>query len=121
MLLTILYWSPALDDPSLSAAIQNFLITIEMLFAAILLRFAFPYKPYMELRKDGQGRGVPVKKVADNFRDTLNPGECECVCTCVCVCACTCVCMCVCVCDIFPAQSLYSLSLSPSSLIIMSR
>ena len=73
-LLTILYWSPVLNDPSVSAAYQNFLITIEMLFAAILLQYAFPYKPYMELRKDGMGRGVPVKKVADNFRDTLNPG-----------------------------------------------
>ena len=73
-LLTILYWSPALNDPGVSAAYQNFLITIEMLFAAILLRYAFPYKPYMNLRKDDLGRGVPVKKVADNFRDTLNPG-----------------------------------------------
>lgn len=77
-LLTILYWSPALNDPSVSAAYQNFLITIEMLLAAFLLRCAFPYKPYMDLRKDELGRGVPVKKVADNFRDTLNPGEmCE--------------------------------------------
>ena len=74
-LLTILYWSPILNDPSISAAYQNFLITIEMLFAAILLRFAFPYKPYMELRMDMMGRGVPVKRVADNFKDTLNPGQ----------------------------------------------
>ena len=75
-LLTILYWSPVLNDPDISAAYQNFLITIEMLFAAILLRFAFPYKPYMERRKDRLGRGVPVKKVADNFKNTLNPGVC---------------------------------------------
>jgi hypothetical protein len=74
-LLTVLYWSPILNDPNISAAYQNFLITIEMLFAAILLRFAFPYSPYMELRKDGMGRGVPVKRVADNFKDTLNPGD----------------------------------------------
>lgn len=74
-LLTILYWSPVLNDPDISAAYQHFLITIEMLFAAILLRFAFPYRPYMERRKDGLGRGVPVKKVADNFRNTLNPGD----------------------------------------------
>ena len=47
-----------------------------MLFAAVLLRFAFPYGPYMELRKDRLGRGVPVKRVADNFRNTLNPGVC---------------------------------------------
>ena len=48
-----------------------------MLFAAILLRFAFPYGLYMDMRKDGMGRGVPVKRVADNFRNTLNPGECN--------------------------------------------
>ena len=82
-LLTILYWSPILNDPNISAAYQNFLITIEMLFAAVLLRFAFPYGPYMELRKDRLGRGVPVKRVADNFRNTLNPGVCV-VCVCVC-------------------------------------
>ncbi|CAI8051357.1 Transmembrane protein 184B [Geodia barretti] len=61
-LLTVLYWSPILNDPNISAAYQNFLITIEMLFAAILLRFAFPYGLYMDMRKDGMGRGVPVKK-----------------------------------------------------------
>ena len=74
-LLTVLYWSPILNDPNISAAYQNFLITIEMLFAAILLRFAFPYGLYMELRKDGMGRGGPVKSVANNFRNTLNPGK----------------------------------------------
>ena len=30
----------------------------------------------MDMRKDGMGRGVPVKNVADNFKDTLNPGVC---------------------------------------------
>lgn len=58
-----------------AAAYQNFLITVEMLFAVILLRFAFPYKPYMDLRKDDQGRGVPMKKITSHFRDTLNPHD----------------------------------------------
>ena len=46
-----------------------------MLFAAVLLRFAFPYRPYMDLRKDDQGRGVPMKKITSHFRDTLNPHD----------------------------------------------
>ena len=58
-----------------AAAYQNFLVTVEMLFAALLLRFAFPYKPYMDLRKDDQGRGVPMKKITSHFRDTLNPHD----------------------------------------------
>ena len=58
-----------------AAAYQNFLITVEMLFAAVLLRFAFPYKPYMDLRKDDQGRGVPMKKITSHFKDTLNPHD----------------------------------------------
>lgn len=58
-----------------AAAYQNFIITIEMFFAAILLRFAFPYKIYMDLRKDDQGRGVPMKKITTHLKDTLNPHD----------------------------------------------
>ncbi len=46
-----------------------------MFFAAILLRFAFPYRPYMDLRKDTQGRGVPMKRITSHFKDTLNPHD----------------------------------------------
>ena len=66
---------PIKDASVQAAAYQNFLITVEMLFAAVLLRFAFPYKPYMDLRKDDQGRGVPMKKITSHFRDTLNPHD----------------------------------------------
>ena len=80
LLLTILQWFNVLKDPVKGASVQaaayqNFLITVEMLFAAVLLRFAFPYKPYMDLRKDDQGRGVPMKKITSHFRDTLNPHD----------------------------------------------
>ena len=43
--------------------------------AAILLKFAFPYKPYMELRKDANGRGIPMQQITSNFKDTLNPHD----------------------------------------------
>lgn len=72
LLLTILQWSGLLPS---STAYQNFLVTLEMLPAAILLRFAFPYKFYMGLRKDDQGRGIPMKKITSHFKDTLNPHD----------------------------------------------
>ena len=80
LLLTVLQWFNVLRDPVKGASVQaaayqNFLITVEMLFATFLLRFAFPYKPYMDLRKDDQGRGVPMKKITSHFKDTLNPHD----------------------------------------------
>ena len=75
LLLTVLNWTPLLNDPKMTAAYQNFLITIEMFFAAVLLFFAFPYKMYMNMRKDGQGRGVPVKHITSHFKDTINPHD----------------------------------------------
>ncbi len=75
LLLTVLHLFNLIQDSILAAAYQNFLITVEMFLAAILLRFAFPYKFYMDLRKDDQGRGIPMKKITSHFRDTLNPHD----------------------------------------------
>jgi hypothetical protein len=75
LLLTILEWFDLLHSSTKAAAYQNFLITIEMFLAAVLLRSAFPYKFYMDLRKDEQGRGIPMKKITSHFRDTLNPHD----------------------------------------------
>ena len=81
LLLTILQWSNIFSTTSFlpgstnAAAYQNFLITVEMFLAALLLRFAFPYKLYMDLRKDDQGRGIPMKKITSHFKDTLNPHD----------------------------------------------
>ena len=58
-----------------AASYQNYLITIEMFLAAILLKFAFPYRPYRELRKDDKGRGIPMQKISSHFKDTLNPHD----------------------------------------------
>ena len=74
-MLTTLHWATSAFDATTSSAYQNFLITIEMFLAAILLRFAFPYKMYMDLRKDKEGRGVPVKAMTTNFTTTLNPHD----------------------------------------------
>ncbi len=75
LLLSILHWAGPIPDAGLAAAYQNFIITIEMFFAAILLHFAFSYVPYMHLRKDNQGRGVPMKNITSNFKKTLNPND----------------------------------------------
>lgn len=74
ILLNIFYWAKVISE-SHSTAYQNFIITIEMFFAAILLHFAFSYVPYMHLRKDNQGRGVPMKNITSNFKQTLNPND----------------------------------------------
>ncbi len=75
MLLTVLEWFNLLHSSTKAAAYQNFIITIEMFVAALLLRFAFPYSYYMDLRKDDQGRGIPMKKITSHFKDTLNPHD----------------------------------------------
>eukprot|EP00116_Pleurobrachia_bachei_P019156 sb/3479418/ len=50
----------------ISASWQNFLICVEMLISAFLLRIAFPERVY---DKDGGSR----QKLSSNIRDTLNP------------------------------------------------
>ncbi|XP_064406733.1 transmembrane protein 184B-like [Halichondria panicea] len=75
LLLSIFHWTGLIHTSGLASAYQNFIITIEMFFAAILLHFAFSYLPYMQLRKDNQGRGVPMKNITSNFKQTLNPND----------------------------------------------
>ncbi|XP_065826408.1 transmembrane protein 184B-like [Oscarella lobularis] len=60
---------------SIATAIQNFIITIEMFFAAILLWYAFPHKVYLNRRRDEEGRGIPMKGISSNIRHTLNPTD----------------------------------------------
>ena len=59
-------------------AYQNFIITLEMFLASILLHFAFPVSPY----KNRPRSNVPsvsinrqVRNITINFRDTLNPQD----------------------------------------------
>ena len=71
----MLHWVGLIATAEEAAAYQNFLITLEMLAAAILLWFAFPYRLYQDLRKDGQCRGIPMQNISSHFRDTLNPHD----------------------------------------------
>jgi len=61
---------------TVSASYQNFIICIEMLFAAISLWFAFPYKIYMSpVRTKAMDKGVSMQSISNNLRETINPRD----------------------------------------------
>lgn len=60
---------------TVSAGYQNFLICLEMFFAAIGLRFAFPYSIYMESRLDDNAKSRDMQSISSNLRDTVNPSD----------------------------------------------
>lgn len=75
LLLSLLHWVGLIQSAENASTYQNFLITIEMLLAAILLWCAFPYQYYRGLCKDSQGRGIPMQNISVHFRETLNPHD----------------------------------------------
>ena len=65
-----------LSAGTIAAGYQNFIICIEMFFAAISLHFAFPYKTYLRQRKlDERGQGIALKRISKNLRQTINPKD----------------------------------------------
>ncbi|GIY09198.1 transmembrane protein 184B [Caerostris extrusa] len=61
---------------TVSAGIQNFLICIEMFFAALALRYAFPYRVYMQdCATDSQGRSVTMQSISSSLKETMNPKD----------------------------------------------
>ena len=65
---------------TVSAGYQNFLICIEMLFAAIALRYAFPVSVYMGQCGGGAGeagldRSVTMGSISSSLRETMNPRD----------------------------------------------
>ncbi|XP_017764780.1 PREDICTED: transmembrane protein 184B isoform X2 [Eufriesea mexicana] len=73
--------SPISSDQStsagtVSAGYQNFLICIEMLFAAIALRYAFPYQVYSAgCVTDSRGRSVTMQSISSSLKETMNPKD----------------------------------------------
>lgn len=49
-------------EGTVAAGYQNFIICIEMFFAAVALRHAFTYKVYMDKRLDSYGTGENVRR-----------------------------------------------------------
>lgn len=54
---------------TVSAGYQNFFICLEMLFAAIALRYAFPYQVYAQgCRNDPNGRSVTMQSISSSLK-----------------------------------------------------
>jgi len=61
---------------TVSAGYQNFLICIEMLFAAVALRYAFPISVYMgQCQGENVGRTVTMQSISSSLRETMNPRD----------------------------------------------
>lgn len=59
---------------TVSAGIQNFLICVEMFFAALALRYAFPYRVYMQdCATDSQGRSVTMQSISSSLKVRTMP------------------------------------------------
>ncbi|VVC40889.1 Hypothetical protein CINCED_3A017429 [Cinara cedri] len=65
---------------TVSAGYQNFLICIEMLFAALALRAAFPYEVYANNAQTTTGnptssRTVTMQSISSSLKETMNPKD----------------------------------------------
>ncbi|KAH0952645.1 hypothetical protein HN011_006058 [Eciton burchellii] len=61
---------------TVSAGYQNFLICIEMLFAAVALRYAFPFQVYAAgCVTDSRGRSVTMQSISSSLKETMNPKD----------------------------------------------
>jgi len=61
---------------TVSAGYQNFLICIEMFFAAIAMKYAFPISTYMsEGTHNSSGRNVTMQSISSTLRETMNPRD----------------------------------------------
>ncbi|RWS13804.1 transmembrane protein 184B-like protein, partial [Dinothrombium tinctorium] len=64
------------SEGTVSAGYQNFLICIEMFFASIALRYAFPYQIYGEdCVTDGHARSVTMQSISSSLKETMNPKD----------------------------------------------
>ena len=67
---------PVLSAGTVAAGWQNFLICIEMFFAAIALRFAFPHSVYLNSApRSNNGRVVTMQSISNNLKETMNPKD----------------------------------------------
>jgi len=61
---------------TVSAGYQNFLICIEMFFAAIAMKYAFPISTYLGGGSSSQGgRNVTMQSISSTLRETMNPRD----------------------------------------------
>jgi hypothetical protein len=71
--------SAKLSAGSVAAGWQNFLICIEMFFAAIALRLAFPHTVYLNSTSSSSGSAqnnvVTMQSISNNLKETMNPKD----------------------------------------------
>ncbi|XP_053206265.1 transmembrane protein 184B-like [Panonychus citri] len=60
---------------TVSAGYQNFLICVEMFFASLALRYAFPYRIYGDCSGDGNVRSVTMQSISSSLKETMNPKD----------------------------------------------
>lgn len=70
--------SAKLSAGSIAAGWQNFLICIEMFFAAIALRLAFPHTVYLNATSStssAPNNVVTMQSISNNLKETMNPKD----------------------------------------------
>jgi len=60
---------------TVAAGYQNFFICIEMFFAAVCLKYAFPVNVYSGGSADGPGRSVTMQSISSSLKETMNPRD----------------------------------------------
>ena len=67
--------SSNLSAGTVAAGWQNFFICIEMFFASIALKFAFPHTIYINSVQTSSGRVVTMQSISSNLKETMNPRD----------------------------------------------
>uniref|UniRef100_K9IJT2 Putative seven transmembrane receptor n=1 Tax=Desmodus rotundus TaxID=9430 RepID=K9IJT2_DESRO len=60
---------------TLAAGYQNFIICIEMLFAAIALRYAFPCQVYSEKKDSSPAPTAAMQSISSGLKETMSPQD----------------------------------------------
>ncbi|XP_069503737.1 transmembrane protein 184A [Ambystoma mexicanum] len=60
---------------TVAAGYQNFIICIEMLFAAITLRYAFTCQVYREKKENAPITTPPMQSISSGLKETMNPHD----------------------------------------------
>lgn len=67
--------TPKIGVGTVAAGYQNFIICIEMFFAAIGFWFAFTYKPYIHNPSAMNNHTVSLQSISSNLKETINPKD----------------------------------------------
>ncbi|KAM8961434.1 transmembrane protein 184A isoform 2-T2 [Pelodytes ibericus] len=65
----------AVGAGTVAAGCQNFVICIEMLFAAIALRYAFTTQVYREKKENSTASVAPMQSISSGLKETISPHD----------------------------------------------